>query len=105
VDGDNEVDLSWTYNAIGPGNWHEIYRSEDGGAFARIAVASPGKSTLHDATADTSAHAYAYKVLARNKFGRSGYSETVNSTGFVDPEGGHFVDPEAAGIFQDPEAS
>lgn len=99
-----EVDLYWTINAIGPGNWHQVFRSVDGAAFAFLGNASPGESTFHDSTADTSLHAYAYKVRARNKNGVSDYSEEINSSGFVDPEGGHFVDPETGGILQDPES-
>jgi hypothetical protein len=77
IDDENEVDLAWCINAIGPGNWHEVFRSVDGGAFAKLGNASPGESTFHDGTADTTLHEYTYKVRARNKNGSSDFSDAV----------------------------
>jgi len=103
IDVSNQVDLDWTVNAFNA-DQHEIQRSMDGGSFEFLDYADHGESSYHDDTADTSAHAYVYRVRAVNAYGQSDWTDEVNSTGFVDPEGGRFVDPEGGGIFQDPEA-
>lgn len=107
VEGDNTVTVSWVNNAVNA-IAIEIWRSTDGAAYERVGKVRAWEADDYlDSTADTSAHAYAYKVRAMNYAGFSDYSNEAATAAaepqaFADPEGGTFVDPEGGGTFMDP---
>lgn len=74
---DLRQNLSWTRNATSsaPYSSQDIWRSDDGGTYRKIATVSGTATSYSDATTSTN-HRYTYRLRAINSSGSSSYSGT-----------------------------
>lgn len=74
---DTRQNLSWTRNATtaAPYSSQEVWRSVDGGSYARVASLS-GTATSWSDTSTSANRRYTYRLRAVNSAGTSGYSNT-----------------------------
>ncbi|HEX5472066.1 MAG TPA: LamG-like jellyroll fold domain-containing protein, partial [Lacipirellulaceae bacterium] len=92
-----QIQLDWTDHANNE-NAFKIERSDDGGAFVQIDVASVNATNYVD-TNLVSGHTYAYRVSATNPVGDSGYTNTTSTTIVATPAVYHYDFDDGSGTF------
>ncbi len=92
-----QIQLAWT-DASNNENAFKIERSDNGGAFVQIDVASVNATTYTD-TNIVSGHVYTYRLSATNPIGDSTYSNTATASIVATPPLYHYEFNEGLGTF------
>ncbi|HVT28060.1 MAG TPA: LamG-like jellyroll fold domain-containing protein, partial [Lacipirellulaceae bacterium] len=92
-----QIELNWTDEANNE-NAFKIERSDNGGAFVQIGVASVNATTYAD-TNISSGHTYTYRVRATNPIGDSNYTDPASATIVATPPVYYYAFDDGSGTF------